>query len=110
MKTDLRKSSLSPACRRLVELMQATHFGRIESLEVRGGQPVFDPPPRVIRKIKIAAPDSPREGAGIRDFTLRKEVIEFFEHLDALGMGDVRCIEVKNGLPFSMDIEETARG
>ena len=109
-KTELHKSSLSPAGRRLVALMQSTHFGRIEALTVRDGQPVFDPPPRMIRKIKIAAANGPRAETIPQDFTLRKEMVEFFEHLEALGTGVVRCIEIKNGLPFSMDIEGTVQG
>jgi hypothetical protein len=37
------KAALSPARRRLVELMQEINYGRIERLEVRDGEPVFDP-------------------------------------------------------------------
>lgn len=39
------KASLTPARRRLLELMQEINFGRIEGLAVRGGEPVLDPPP-----------------------------------------------------------------
>ena len=105
MKTEPRKSALTATGRRLVELMQRMNYGRIEGLVVRDGQPVFDPPPRVIRKIKIAADNRPRPELVATDFVLRKEVVELFQHLEALGTGFVRCIEVKNGVPSSMDIE-----
>ena len=39
------KTSLTPARRRLVELMQEVNFGRIERLKVRDWEPVLDPPP-----------------------------------------------------------------
>jgi len=104
----LKKDHLTPARQRLLELMQTTHYGKIKDLSVKDGQPILVPPPRVIRKIKIAAKD-PRTKAASGDFTLKKEITEFFEHLDRLGTGVVKCIEVKNGLPFSMDIEEKDR-
>jgi len=107
--TDVKKSTLTPAQQRLLEIMQRTNHGRIEGMSVRNGQPVFDPAPRVIRKIKIAGDNGPRPETAATDFALRKEVVEFFEHLDALGTGVVRCIEIKNGVPFSMDIEGTVQ-
>jgi len=107
---EISKRDLSEPRRRLLELMQEVNYGRIENLEVRDGEPVFDPPPRIIRKIKIAAANGPRPEIKSHDFTLRKEVVEFFEHLETLGAGVVRCIEIKNGLPFSMDIEATVQG
>ena len=108
-KASARISDLSPAGRRLVALMQSVRFGRIRALAVRDGQPVFDPAPRVIRKIKISAQNGPRPEARRPDFAIRKEVIEFFEHLETLGTGVVRCIEIKDGLPFSLDIEAPVR-
>jgi hypothetical protein len=41
------KAALTPARKRLIELMQEINYGRIESLMVRNGEPVFDPPPMV---------------------------------------------------------------
>ena len=46
-------ASLPPARRRLVTLMQALNFGRIEGLHVQGGEPDFTPLPRVIRSIEV---------------------------------------------------------
>ena len=42
------KTALTPARRRLVEAMQEINYGRIDRFEVRAGEPVFDPPPRVV--------------------------------------------------------------
>jgi len=33
--------------------MQRINFGRILNLSVRRGQPVLDPPPRIIREMKL---------------------------------------------------------
>ena len=40
-------TDLSPGQRRLLRLFQAINFGRIEELEVRGGEPQISPLPRV---------------------------------------------------------------
>jgi len=97
---------LSPARERLLRLMQAINFGWIEDLAVHDGEPNFDPPPRVVRKVKIGADNGPRQEMGSADFALRREVVELFEHLEHVGNGVVRCIEVKYGMPFTVDIEE----
>ena len=110
MSVPVTGASLSSSQRRLVELMRRINYGRIEALHVHAGEPVFEPPPRVVRKVKIGGENGPRPETKSQDFTLRKEVVEFFEHLEALGTGVVRCIEIKNGLPFSMDIEGTVQG
>lgn len=102
----MQKRALSPDGRRLIELMQRTNFGIIEDLHVKGGQLQFNPPPRVVRKLKIGGENGPRPEARAADFALKREVLELFEHLERLGNGVVRRIEVKGGLPFSLDVEE----
>ena len=105
MVTTVVKGALSPRRRAIIELMQRINFGRIEGLGVRGGEPVFDPPPRVVRTVKMGGDNGPRPQVRSVDFDLRREVVEFFEHLGRLGNGVVGCIEVRYGLPFSMEIE-----
>lgn len=53
MSTIAVKSDLSAPRRRMVELMQELGFGRIETLLVRAGDPVLNPPPRVVREVKL---------------------------------------------------------
>ena len=101
-----KKLSLSPGRRRLLELMQQINFGRIDGVTVRGGEPLFDPSPRVVREIKFGSENGPRPELGIDDFVLKAQVVELFEHLDGLGDGKVGSIEVKYGLPFRMSVEE----
>lgn len=108
MQTQSSKSSLSPARRRLVELMQDLNFGRIERLEVQGGQPVFEPPPRVIREIKFGAHNGPRHEGVLRDFVLKAQLVEFFACLDAFGDGVIERLEVQHGLPFRVIVEQSA--
>jgi hypothetical protein len=102
------KSSLSPPQRQLVELMQTLNFARIEALHVRDGQPSFDPAPRVIRKLKMGGDNGPRPEASCEDFRLKRQTIEMLETIGRLSHGEVLAIEVKNGLPFSIEIEKVA--
>ncbi|MBM3983855.1 MAG: hypothetical protein FJ304_27025 [Planctomycetes bacterium] len=102
------KSSLSPARRRLLELMQSINFGRIENMEVRGGDPVFDPLPHVVREIKLGADDKPRPEVALADFCLKAQVVDLWNRLDQLGTGTVELLEVKHGLPFQIVIPEVS--
>jgi hypothetical protein len=102
------KSALSPARRRLIELMQTINFGRIEDLAVRGGNPVFAPPPRVVREIKIGGDNGPRPERDAANFLLKDQVVELLHHLDHLGYGTVAVLEVKHGLPFRLLVAEAA--
>ena len=100
------KSSLSESQVQLVELMQGINFGRIEGLSVRRGEPVLDPPPRVIREIKFGGENGPRPEVIKTNFALKAQVQDLFTYLEAMGNGVVRCIEIKHGLPFRMTVEE----
>ena len=104
----LTKGSLSPQHVRLLETMQEINFGRIEQLEIRDGQPVFNPAPRVIRDIKLGGECGPRPELATSDFVLRP-VIELFNHFSQIGNGIVESITIKNGLPFKLVVEQPAQ-
>lgn len=105
MNQAITKSSLTPALARFVELMQVLNFGRVETVTVRDGQPVFDPPPLVIQKIKLGADNGPRAEIDYTDFRLKGGVVELLEVMARLGNGRIRSIEVRNGLPVSAEVE-----
>lgn len=102
------KKALSPARRQLLELMQRHNFCRIENLEVRGGEPVFEPAPRVTQEIKLGAENGPRPELEKDDFLLRAPIIELFEHLERLRHGRIAVIEVRHGLPYRLIVEQPA--
>lgn len=87
---------------KLVELMSQIGFGRIEQLVVRGGEPVFDPPPRVTREFRFgpqpAADRRPIAGTG----ALKNATHEVLAALASIGDGTVDFIEVRHGLAFRM--------
>ena len=57
--SELRRSSLSERKRALLALLQQINFGRIEGLVVRGGEPVLEPPPRVLSTFKFGGETIP---------------------------------------------------
>ena len=98
------KSALSPARRQLVTLLQRLNFGRVEGLVVRGGEPVLDPMPRVIREHKFCSDNGPRPEAGRADCKLKKQVDDLMELLARIGDGTIEVLTVKHGLPFHAEL------
>jgi hypothetical protein len=103
----MTKSSLSAPQKRLLEALQKTNFGRIEGLTIRAGEPTFNPMPRIVKDVKLGAPDNgARPEALAADFALKREHIELFEMLIRVGDGVIECLEIKAGLPFRISTVE----
>lgn len=103
---NLSKQHLSSNRARLLEMMQALNFGRIEQLAVAGGEPVFHPPPKVARELKFCAENGARPELSLDDFALKAEVRELFDAITEIGDGVIERIEVRHGLPFRMIVAE----
>ncbi len=104
-----RLASLSDARRRLIRLMQSINFGTIEDLEVRGGEPMFSPPPRVVREIKFGGENGPRPETALPDFAVKSPVADLLHSLTKIGDGTIERLEVRHGVPFRMKVEEPMR-
>lgn len=102
----LTKRSLSPARQRLVMLVQNQVFGTIHDLSFRNGEPLFDPHPKIVRRVKLGGCNTARPQAATADFAIKQEWVEFFNHLDACENGTVLVIEVAHGLPLFFEIEQ----
>lgn len=100
------KSDLSPSRAKLLETMQRVGYGWIKGLPVKAGEPVLDPSPRTVRRVKFSPEDSSRFEPKHRDFQLKGQVVRLFSEFDRLGEGTEVSIEVKDGLPFMMEIED----
>jgi hypothetical protein len=84
--------------------MQARNFGRVEGLVVRHGEPVLDPPPRVVREHKLGGDNGPRPERAAGDFLVKAQVVELFQFFDSLGDGTIAVLEFKHGLPFKLEV------
>lgn len=101
-------SSLSQPQRRLVELLQHLNFGYVDHLPVRGGQPVLDPLPRIVREHKFGGENGPRQEAKLEEFSLKPQVRELLDAITEIGDRVIERIEVKHGLPFRMIVSVNA--
>lgn len=100
-------SDLSVPRAQLIRECQRLNFGRIERLEVRGGEPVSDPPPSIVREIKFGGVNESRDEAALDDFELRQEAVALIESLDAIRDGVIDVLVVKHGMPFTMHVAES---
>jgi len=99
-------SGLSASRRLLLREMQRVNFGRLECLVVRGGEPVVDRRPTIVREHKFGGENGPRPEIEIEDFLLKQQVIELFAFFDELREGVIDVLEIKHGLPFRVTITE----
>ena len=86
-----------------VAAMQALGFGRFEYLQIRGGELALNPWPAAVRDVKFATP--PNTGKPAKSNSdLRPQIAEFFAYVRDVDAGEIRELEVRHGLPFSMEI------
>lgn len=102
------KNTLSPQRKRLVELMQNINFGHVLNIPVRSGEPHFTNSTIIEREIKFGGQNGPRPELAKSDFALKHDVMELLDMLTKLGDGIIQKLEVKNGLPTRMFVQEPA--
>jgi hypothetical protein len=107
MQTCLTRSSLTLNQQRLVALLQRIRFGRIHRLRVRGGEPDWGHDVTACSTYKVLGDNGPHPAHDADDYTLRREIVTFLQLLQQIGDGDLLNLEVRNGLPFTFEREET---
>lgn len=100
---------LLPSEQRFLTAMREVAFGRFEYVRIRKGQIVLDPWPAAIRDVKFGA-ESCGEHTVHSEHQLKRQVAEFFEYTRDVDAGEIRALEVRHGLPFSMEVELAAKG
>ncbi len=96
---------LLPSERRFLAAMQQLGFGRFEFLQIRDGELVLDPWPTTVRDVKFGTSDPAAVKPFPEEFELKRQAVEFFEYVRSVEAGEIRTLEIKHGLPFSMEIE-----
>ena len=104
MKPPVTLQDLLPTEAAFLAAMQRLGFGRFEYLQIRGGELVLDPWPVMVRDVKFAA-GQPTGKPAESNSDLRPQVAEFFAYVREAESGEIRELEVRHGLPFSMEIE-----
>ena len=75
-------------------------------LHVRAGDPLFDPPPLVVRTVRLSEAGPSCRNAANADYALKREQIAFQRELAAIDTGVIDVIKVHDGLPVGLDIHE----
>lgn len=98
-------NDLLPSEQRFVATLRQVAFGRLEFVRIQGGELVLDPRPTAVQVLKFGSAETqPAERSA--DFELKKPMAEFFEYIRGVDAGEIRRLEVRHGLPFSIEIEQ----
>jgi hypothetical protein len=107
MTSDTRHyGSLSPARKRLIDVLRELQFGRIANLPIAGGEPQWTPAPTIVKTIKL-----PVEAGAVEllegDCELKKPLVDLFRCFDRQQDAMISRLECRFGLPCLVEI--TAR-
>src|SRR5260370_4810416 len=105
MSRPLRFSELSLGRQALVRLCQVVNHGSIENLEVKDFEPTFDPPPVMLRDLKLDSDEGPRPELALVDFVVSNEVLRLVRHLDEIKLGTVRRVKLRAAIPRRLLLE-----
>jgi hypothetical protein len=94
-----------PSERQFAAAMNDISFGRFEFLRIERGELVLDPWPTAVRSVKFGSAESAMHVTLPDEFELKRQVAEFFEYVRAVDAGEIRCLDLRHGLPFSMEVE-----
>jgi hypothetical protein len=87
--------------------MQQLAYGRIERLAIVNGEPVVVPPPRAYRDHRLTGANLQGREPNRADFILRPQVVDLFKAFDRIGNGTVAVLEVRDGLPYKLSMEDS---
>jgi hypothetical protein len=96
--------NLRPSEIRFVAAMQQLGYGSFEALRITAGELKLDPWPTTVRSVKFGSATTNQPGFETGQFELKKQVAELFAQVRAINDGMIRILEVRGGLPFSMEI------
>lgn len=97
---------LSPNLSRLLDRMWRLGYGTVRGLHVRAGDPLFDPPPIVVRTVRLSEAGPPRCKSANANFALNREQSALQRELAAIDTGVIDVIKVHDGLPVGLEIHE----
>ncbi|MCK6486561.1 MAG: hypothetical protein L6R00_20825 [Phycisphaerae bacterium] len=104
---DLTMSMLKPDERRLIEMARRVGFGCLTNIRVSDGEPRLAPRLTVRRKYRLGRPD---RGRCLRlvhdDYKLKDQHRDFITHLRAIKEGVIVSIEIEDGLPVNLVVQE----
>lgn len=97
--------SLSPGRKRLVRKVLAIGHGRIEGLQIRNGEPVFNPPPRIVRRAVFGKGKGQHPQLASRNFVLNAQFSWLFRQLGQRSF-TIQELSITDGLPVQILVVE----
>jgi len=94
-------ADLTPSEQRCLAAMQSLGYGRFQAVRVESGEICLEPWPTCQKDIKLGAPQGEPRGDSLH---LKREVIEFFEHIRSIGRGEIETIEIRGGNPVFLRV------
>ncbi len=85
--------------------MNILDFGRFEFLRIERGELVLSPWPPTVRGVKFGAADTAKRKTIPGEFELKRQVAELLEYTRSVESGEIRRLQVRNGLPTEMEVE-----
>jgi hypothetical protein len=78
--------------------------GRLETVRNHGGAVVLEPWPTGLMVLKFGAAET-QSPSPASSFELKSSLANLFEYIRGVDDGEIRCLEVRHGLPFSIEVE-----
>jgi hypothetical protein len=85
--------------------MRDLDFGRFEHLRIAHGKLVLDPWPTSVRIVRFGSADAAVHKPLPEEFELKGPVIKFFEFVRTVDAGEIRCLQVRHGIPVAIEID-----
>lgn len=99
---------LDPGDRKLISLMGAVFFGRLENLDIEDGHAKLTPSSRKIITANFDYEDTPHTSSRADgDFILTEKHERLLRRIRRVGDGRIKSITIRAGLPVSAEIEES---
>ena len=103
---NLSTSDLRPSEREFVLAMQKLGFGQFEAVKVLAGELILEQWPKMVKSIKFGSPECLITDNSA-DFQLKNQVVQFIQCLRSIENGEITHLEVRHGLPFAMDLDNS---
>jgi len=72
---------------------------------IENGELVLDPWPTTVKNLKFGSDDPTTYPTISDEYELKRQVVELLEYIRGVGAGEIRTLEIRHGLPFSMEVE-----
>jgi hypothetical protein len=97
---------LLPSERRFLRAMHELRFGHFQDLRVHNGELVLDPAPVAVRQLKFGAAGPAHVDVSDGEFDLKQPVARFFQYVRSVQLGEIRLLQIHNGLPMLAEEEQ----